>query len=159
MALGLLGKTGGRTIQVRIAENVGAGGIAAPTLITDGFDLLSGSGAFKRFPFDDRGVLMVSRVTGSNLSVASIRAFGYYGEHVVGAGPASWGPMGPGPAATRGLMNLGGVIAQVGTTDIMLLDDLDGLHAIERIAFGMGAITGDAPIAVNLDLILKRRVG
>lgn len=157
MALGLLGIASGRTLQIRLAENVGALGLAAPTLITDGFNLLSGAAVFKRFIFADRGAIMISKVSGTGVSIASARLFGYYGEHVEGDGPASWGAMGPGTNADRGKLNLAGVIGEVETTKILLLEDVDGLLAIERIAVGLGVISGTLPV-VNVDLILTRRV-
>ncbi len=157
MALGLLGSASGRTLQVRLAENVGAAGLAAPTLVTDGFDLLVGPAVFKRFHFDDRGAIMISKVSGTGVSIASARLFGYYSEHAGGDGPASWGPMGPGTNADRGKLNLGGVIGEVETTKILLLEDVDGLLVVERIAVALGAIAGTLPV-VNVDLILKRRV-
>lgn len=162
MPLGLLGGAGGRTMQVRLAENVGAAGLAAPTVVGDGFDLLSGPAVFKRFVFDDRGTIMVSAADGCgpDVSIASARLYGFYSEHLAAAGPEGWGPMGPGTAANRGLLNqpASGVIAQVGTSPILLLEDVDGLLTVERIAVALGAISvssGDA--LVNVDLIFKRR--
>ena len=139
-----------------MAENIGAAGLAAPTLITDGFSLLSGAAVFKRFHFDDRATIMISKVSGSDVSIAYARLFGYYGEHVEDDGPASWGPMGPGTNADRGKLNLAGVIGEVETTKILLLEDVDGLRVVERVAIALGAIGGTLPV-VNVDLILRRQ--
>jgi hypothetical protein len=149
-------------MQVRLAENVGGAGLAAPALPTDGFDLLSGRAVFKRFVFDDKGAIMVSAAPGCGpgVSIASAKLYGFYSEHDDGVGPEGWGPMGPGSAANRGLLNqaAGGVIAQVGTAPILLLEDVDGLLTIERIAVALGAITVSSGNAlVNVDLVFKRR--
>jgi hypothetical protein len=162
MPLGLLGSASGRTLQIRLAENIGAGGLAAPTTPGDGFDLLGGPAIFKRFVFADRGTIVVSKAPGCGpgVSIASARIFGFYNEHLATFGPEGWGPMGPGSVADRGKLNQGaaGVIAEITGSTIMLLEDVDGLLTIERIAVALGAITvssGDA--LVNVDLILKRR--
>jgi len=162
MPLGLLGSASGRTMQVRLAENVGAAGLAAPATVGDGFDLLSGAAVFKRFVFDDRGTIMVSAAPGCGptVSIASAKLFGFYSEHLADVGPEGWGPMGPGSATNRGLLNqaAAGVIAQVGTSPILLLEDVDGLLTVERIAVALGAITvGSGEALVNVDLIFKRR--
>lgn len=163
MPLGLLGSASGRTLQIRLAENVGAGGLAAPDDPGDGFDLLGSTPAvFKRFVFADLGAIIISKAAtcGPGVSIASARLFGFYNEHLANAGPEGWGPMGPGTSADRGKLNqaAGGVIAEITGQPILLLEDVDGLLTIERIAVGLGAITVSSGVAaVNVDLILKRR--
>lgn len=157
MTLGLQGVTSGRIAVYRLIEGAGASGIAAPSLATDGIDLAAIAGVFD---FEDVAAIRIWKTAGSSLSIASARVAGYGIDAAGGNSPSGWGPMGTGSATLRGELNGGAAIAEVtGYTTapaILLLQEVDGLHYVDRIAVELGAITGSSP-AVNVDLILSRR--
>lgn len=141
--LGRQGHATGRTEVYRLAEAVSS--IAAPSSAGDGISLEE---IACEFPFEDVGWVIITLASGSALSVASARAVGRDSQN------EGWGPMGSGNATTRGLLNNGAAIPQVGTYPVLLVEAVSGLRAIERFAVELGAVTGGT---VNVDLKLARR--
>lgn len=154
MGLGLQGNTNGRVAVYRLVEAAGASGAAAPTLPTDGLDLAA---VATGFPFEDVAAICIRKAAGTSVSVASARVGGYRNDGTL----PGWGALGWGADAVRGLLNGGGAIGEVtGYTAagaVLLWEEVDGLHYIDRIAAELGAITGTGA-SVDVDLILRRRV-
>lgn len=158
MTTTVMGTTAGATALVRIASAVPAAGSSAPTLETQGISLAE---VMAVFPFEDTADIIISAPGGAAASIASARVVGFVKEQETGLGPNAWGPLGAGPATgdgARGMLNEGTAIEQVTGYPILLIEEIDGLRAVDRLDVVLGAISGTIPNGVNVDLRLRRRV-
>lgn len=145
MTATLIGTAGPRTSLYRLASGVAL--LAAPSAADDHVDMIA---AGLEMSFDDIGVVIVTAVTGTGITVASLRACGRDADN-------GWGPLGTGSSTSRGLMNGGASIVQVGTYPCLLREEISGLWKLTRFGLEMGAVTGTGSPTVNVDLMLCKR--
>lgn len=114
------------TVSIRVIEN-GTGTTAAPTLSTDGINLLS---------FQRSGVVTLSgsivlkaAVTPASTGTVQLRVWLYF------AGPGIWAPAGVGGDATKGLLNSGNTLGETGTDEIVHSEVFEFLGHATRVYF------------------------
>lgn len=149
MATGIQTSLSKRGITFRLAENVNASGLAAPTAATDGFDLSTLEAGYL---FPEYAAISIYNASGTgSLSIAYARLWLY--DLVSGF----WFPAGIGTDANKGKLNGGAAMGATATDQLRHREVLAYPALADRVAIELNTVAGTSP-AMNCDVFLPRFV-
>ena len=147
MATGIQASNSKRGTTIRLAENVNASGLAAPTLATDGFDLAL---LDKAYLWPEACAISVYNASGTgSLSIAYAKLWLY------DLLSTTWFPAGIGTDANKGKLNGGAAMGVTATDQLRHREVLAYPALADRWAIELNTVAGTNP-AMNVDVFLPR---
>lgn len=152
----------GRRLVVRLAENVGAAGLAAPNSADDGFDLVDFRETYGGKFDTEQARLVVSKVGGTDVTVASVTQHRMLASREEGddldvwdATDTAWSSAGSGSdlEESTGVKILHRPVTASGAELPGLC--LAGLDKFDRVAVSVGVVGGTDTPVVNVDAIFE----
>ena len=92
-------------------------------------------------------VELLLKMTGTGaLTIAYLRAWGYFRVWDAGVDASFWAPLGTGADATKGYLNGGAALGEVIADVVLHAERLRGLRECERFYLEVGTIGGTSPV-------------